>query len=589
MEATPSRPRAVAPSESGSPKAPPGLQGFDEYLEEDGLPISPIDQELDRVGEKGNGPPPSVVAKTQQWLSPQMISVVVTLAGLATVGSMVALLIRIDPQPGQLLATSASASATASAEGSPKEAPSAAPVPTRTRQKQPGPWRIQDAKSDPALRVVTGTIGRESFLKAVEAAGVDRLEAHRILTAMKGVRDLEKCNKRDAFVALVERSSKRVKAFEYVVNKEEIYQAKENAGGLLEGKRLDLAVKREQSSGAFVMDGDLMRSLARANFEPAIRETLAAAITGHMGLDDIERGDAMRIVVQEITVLGEFARYAGIEALEYRPADPKKKPLRIYWFRGEKERGYFDGSGRAPYDGGWRKPIPGAPITSPFNLQRMHPILKKRMPHLGTDLGCTSGVPVGAASFGKVTFKGWNGPTGNFVRIEHAGGIETGYAHLSRFADGLEVGDRVKRLELVGYCGSTGRSTGPHLHFSAKKNGEFFDAMKLNLDAMRLISSGERPTFDEARRKYDLLLDQLPLPELPAAAHAPPPAPSASETPGGEEDDGEDSVNGSSSVTAPPPSSSAAPSAPHENNAVYMTDKELMEQQKHSDDGEVEE
>src|SRR5690606_9800545 len=244
-------------------------------------------------------------------------------------------------------------------------------------------------------------------------------------------------------------------------------------------------------------------------------------------LSELEAGDRLRIIVQEVTVLGEFSRYAGVEAVEVTKSSDK--PLRIYYYNHPTEGGYFDHSGRAPYEGGWRKPIPGAPVTSKFNMTRMHPVLKKVMPHTGTDFGAPPGTPIGASAPGRVSFIGYAGPSGNLVKIEHGGGYETGYAHLSRFAEGLKVGDQVKRMQVVGYCGSTGRSTGPHLHFTVKKDGKFIDPESLNLDGMRVLPPSHRETFGEVKRKYDELLDAIPLPESPAVAppHEPDPAQAA--------------------------------------------------------------
>ncbi|HPT47360.1 MAG TPA: M23 family metallopeptidase, partial [Candidatus Rifleibacterium sp.] len=158
------------------------------------------------------------------------------------------------------------------------------------------------------------------------------------------------------------------------------------------------------------------------------------------------------------------------------------------------------------------------------------------MPHEGTDFGSPTGTPVGASSFGTVTFVGFAGATGNFVRIAHPGDIETGYAHLSRFAEGLKVGDKVKRLQLIGYVGSTGRSTGPHLHFSAKRAGKFFDAETLNLDGLRTLDQKERPQFEQTKAEYNKLLEAIPLPPplsspKPATAVAAPATTSTSITP----------------------------------------------------------
>jgi hypothetical protein len=192
-----------------------------------------------------------------------------------------------------------------------------------------------------------------------------------------------------------------------------------------------------------------------------------------------------------------------------------------------------------------------------------------------------------------VIFIGYSGPAGNLVKIEHVGGIETGYAHLSRFAEGLKVGDKVKRLQLIGYVGSTGRSTGPHLHFSARKKGEFFDAEKLDLDGMRTLGGGARAAFEAVMTKYNPLLDAIVLPEplpeeappvLPSeAADAAPSAPSAAPTLAVEPDDEEASTPPPAPLPAPP--GSGAPK--RAGSSIYLTDEELLKLQGHTDDGEV--
>ena len=149
-------------------------------------------------------------------------------------------------------------------------------------------------------------------------------------------------------------------------------------------------------------------------------------------------------------MLGDFDRYAGIEALEVVPGHGDQKPLRIYYFKGSKSHGYFDAEGRSVHEGAWKKPIPGAVITSPFNPKRLHPILHTIMPHQGTDFRAAMGTPVGARGPGVVKFMGNGGPSGNLVVIQHAGSIETGYAHLSRFEPGLKVGDRSRRCKSSG-------------------------------------------------------------------------------------------------------------------------------------------
>ncbi|HYQ17337.1 MAG TPA: M23 family metallopeptidase, partial [Polyangiaceae bacterium] len=259
------------------------------------------------------------------------------------------------------------------------------------------------------------------------------------------------------------------------------------------------------------------------------------------------------------------------------------------------------------FEGGWRKPIKDAPRTSPFNPHRVHPVLHKVMPHQGTDFGAPAGTPVGASSFGTVSFVGPAGASGNLVKVAHPGGVETGYAHLSRFAEGLHVGDKVKRMQIIGYVGSTGRSTGPHLHFSASRDGAFFDAETLNLDGMRSLTTEERSLLLPLLAKYDPMLDAIPMPERFAPVPRPklvavaPPAASApsvalTDDAAGE---GEEEAAPAPAVAAEAPAagSAAAPAAAAPpstaqrppGSSVYLTDKELLDAQSATDDGEVEE
>jgi murein DD-endopeptidase MepM/ murein hydrolase activator NlpD len=448
-------------------------------------------------------------------------------------------------------------------------------------------------------------------LRAIQDAGLDKTQAYRVYTALKGEKDLDHCRPSDEFVALLDKRDGRVVAFEYIVNREEIYQARQGSDGLLTGKQLDLSVKRARVQGSLVIRVPSFADNATAShFDPGLGAIINKALEGHLTVDDFKIGDRLRVVAQEVTVLGEFSRYAGLEALEYIPA--QGDPVRVYYFENKKR--YYDAKGRAPGEGGFRKPVPGAPITSHFNPKRMHPILKKIMPHNGTDFGAPTGTPVFASAAGTITKLGNYGPNGNFIGIQHWGGYETGYSHLSRFEPGLKVGDKVKRLQPIGYVGTTGRSTGPHLHFSAKKDGKFIDAESLGLDQLTTMPKDELALFHKVKQKYDVLLDEIPLPP-PIAGAAPAAASSADTDPDfGEQDDESDSAGqeelAGAAVAAPadvpaapadvPAAPMNAPAAPENvassapaapanrtGSLLYMSDKELMQSQSRVDDGEV--
>lgn len=569
--------------------APPRVADFEGLVEEGSPQRRSRDLELELVGEGLLKRPHAHRLPPKSPMSPQLVAGFGAFLGILIVSTIIAIAMRLDQVK---LPVQPVVSANPSASSGMATAPEKRPEPKRRqREKVPGPYRVKDSANDAQIKIVEGKVGYEPFLKAVEKAGVPLKEAYRLLIAFEKVHSLNDCSRSDKFVAAIDRSSKRLKAFELITGPEEIFQAKEGPTGLLVAEKLDLKVKRERVTGAFAVGGTGLESaVVEGSFEPQLLRSMREALIGHLSLEEIERGSRVRVIAQEVTALGEFARYAGIEALEIQfPSD--KKRLRVYYFSGPKSRGFFDESARSPYEGGWRSPIPNAPVTSKFNMRRMHPVLHKIMPHTGTDFGAAMGVPIGASSFGTITFLGWGGATGNFIRIEHSGGIETGYAHMSRFAEGLKVGDKVKRLQTIGYVGSTGRSTGPHLHFTAKRDGKFIDPQSLHLDALRVLPSDEREVFMQHKVQYDAQLDAIELPALTESA-SPASSPTASGHEGFEEEsmDGEETA-GSAAPPAPAPiEESAAPAADSPKSggsALYLTDEELLRMQKSSESGEV--
>jgi murein DD-endopeptidase MepM/ murein hydrolase activator NlpD len=185
---------------------------------------------------------------------------------------------------------------------------------------------------------------------------------------------------------------------------------------------------------------------------------------------------------------------------------------------------FYDETGRAVHGGWLRTPLRYDHISSPFDPRRMHPVLRRVMPHNGVDYSAPTGTPVWAAADGTVTFVGERGPNGNLVSISHQDGYESFYAHLSRFASGLAVGQQVTQRQVIGYVGNTGRSTGPHLHFGLKRRGRFVDpARELNGPGRMLPSSFiGRFRQEVARQRARLAAIALPDP-TPAARSAPEP------------------------------------------------------------------
>ena len=448
-------------------------------------------------------------------LSPRMTALFGGLFGLATVTTIIALLIQgVPPRDDRALASAAASPSASAAEAA---APEAAPRPKkRERVKVPGPWRIADMQSDASARVVEDKIGPRSFITALTDKGVPKDQVYRVLKAFEGVRKFDKKNKSDRFIVALDKDTKRVRAFEYVISANEIYQAKE-VDGVLAASQLDMKLVEAEVVGAFYVGKNLAKSIEWGGLEPALAKTIDEALSGRMSTEGFEEGGTVRVIATEVTALGDFASYKKLVALEYRPPDPSATPVRVYTFDGKGARGYFDDKGRQPDGSGWASPVPGAPITSRFNPKRMHPVLKRIQPHNGTDYGAPTGTPIYAVYRGKVTQVGPAGPCGNMISIAHPNGIESGYCHMSKFVPNLKVGDKVGTRQLIGFVGTTGRSTGPHLHFWTKREGKFFDSETLKIDGFRVVPVDERAAFGLRKAELDARLDTIALPDPPPA------------------------------------------------------------------------
>jgi murein DD-endopeptidase MepM/ murein hydrolase activator NlpD len=428
---------------------------------------------------------------------------------------------------GALCATEAFA-LDAGGEPAPDAAADAAPP-------SPSVWRVSQLSTDADVRVVEGVLGHRPLLSALDAAGVSRGEAQRIVRSLAPVRDVDRFGPKDSFAIALDKMTSRVIAYEIATSPVDVWQAREQArpddssAPPLVARKLELVPEQVRVAKAVLVGSDLRASFVEAGLAP-VDEILALiddALDGHAELSDIRPGARVRVVATQERVNGDVVGWTSLDAVEYFPVTPNAPPVRVYRFDsvGEsarapgKRHGWFDAKGRQPYRGGFRSPVPLARIASRFNPHRMHPVLHVVMPHNGVDFAAPMGAPVYATAAGVVSSVGPGGPCGNMVEIDHAGGVTSVYCHLSRYASGLRVGQHVESRQLIAYVGQTGRVTGPHLHFGIKKNGVFIDPMTLRLDGVRVVPRAQRDEFDRLRAELDAELDAIALP-APTAAGA---------------------------------------------------------------------
>lgn len=219
----------------------------------------------------------------------------------------------------------------------------------------------------------------------------------------------------------------------------------------------------------------------------------------------IQAGDSFKVVYDEKMVDGESVGIGRIWGAEF--CHGGKQYYAIPFSQDGKLR-YWEANGESLRKQFLKAPLKYTRISSKFSKARLHPVYKVYRPHHGVDYAAPAGTPVHAVADGTVTFRGWDrGGGGNTIKIKHAGNLETGYLHLKNFAKGISVGTRVSQGQLIGYVGSTGASTGPHLDFRIKKNGTPIDPLKMPQEPAEPISAANKVAFEAVRDRVIAELD----------------------------------------------------------------------------------
>jgi len=199
------------------------------------------------------------------------------------------------------------------------------------------------------------------------------------------------------------------------------------------------------------------------------------------------------------------------KVLHYATLKVRGKPKTYYRFTTSDGRTrYYDGKGRSATKSLMRTPISGARISSGFGMRR-HPILGYTKMHTGVDFAAPRGTPIRAAGSGKVVFAKWRGAYGKAVRLKHAKGYSTLYAHMHRFASGLRSGDRVRQGQVIGYVGSTGRSTGPHLHYEVRLKNKRINPKRIRMAGNTKLTGKELKAFKRQKAKIVTLAKAAPV------------------------------------------------------------------------------
>ena len=257
------------------------------------------------------------------------------------------------------------------------------------------------------------------------------------------------------------------------------------------------------------IDYSLFEDGRKAGVHPSLLSQLADIFTWDVDLyKAVGRGDSFKILYEQRSRKGQESKLVmRILAAELNNAG--QKHTAIYFEKQKGQGNYYNLEGRSLARSFLRFPLDFTSITSHFTESRFHPILKTSLPHMGVDFAAQRGTPVRAVGDGIVSEAGWNGNYGKAIDIKHDGIYTSRYAHLHGFAPDVQPGARVTKGQIIGYVGSTGRATGPHLHFELFKGQQYIDPLSVDFPAEDSIEPALQKIFETQTRSYLIELSAL--------------------------------------------------------------------------------
>jgi murein DD-endopeptidase MepM/ murein hydrolase activator NlpD len=260
-----------------------------------------------------------------------------------------------------------------------------------------------------------------------------------------------------------------------------------------------------------VLKNEIKNNLYSAAIEAGIEPNIIVEFARIFGFEvdfqrDIRKEDWFEIMYERFEDDNKVVKDTG--KIIYASMFVNGQEINLYNFKHDNEIGYYDIKGKSIVKSLMKTPINGARLSSSFG-NRKHPILGYTKLHTGTDFAAPAGTPIMASGSGTVTRARWCGGGGNCVKIKHNSTYETIYAHMKNFAKGIKEGRKVKQGQTIGYVGSTGMSTGPHLHYEVVVNGRKVNSQKLKLPSGKILKGDSRKDFELKRIKIDLKISRL--------------------------------------------------------------------------------
>ena len=333
---------------------------------------------------------------------------------------------------------------------------------------------------------------------------VPRSEVEKIINILSTKTDLKKLKENDQIEFIYDRKENEIKELIYPLSKSKrIYLVRD---GLKNDFKITEIITNLNKKIVF-REGSIKQSLYRSAVSLDIKPNIIVQFANIFGFQvdfqrDIRKNDTFQILYEVLE--DESGKYFGTGKIIFANLNLSGQENSFYKFNYDNKEDYFDRNGKSVRKALMKTPINGARLSSPFGM-RKHPIDGFTKMHKGTDFAAPMGTPIMASGDGVVTRARWCGGGGNCVKIKHNSSYSTVYAHMSKFATSIKEGVRVKQGQIIGYVGSTGKSTGPHLHYEVIFNGKKINSQTLKLPSGKILKGNQRALFEVERIKIDVL------------------------------------------------------------------------------------
>ena len=344
----------------------------------------------------------------------------------------------------------------------------------------------------------------ETFDKILEAYLIKKPEIAEIKGKISKKINLNKLNPNQKIQFTIDQSSSQIKEFIFQISStEKIYLSRNTEKEEFDQKILVTSLNKDIFYKENIILQSLYRSASKQKIPPNIIIEFARIYGFQVDFQrDIKKRDSFQIMYE--VFVDDNDKIIETGKILYANLKLSGQDNSLYYFGKNGFEGHYDKNGKSVKKALMKTPINGARLSSPFGM-RKHPIDGFNKMHRGTDFAAPMGTPIMASGDGVIKKAGWCGGGGNCVVIKHNSTYQTVYAHMSKFAKGIRSGVRVKQGQTIGYVGSTGKSTGPHLHYEVIINGKKVNSQKLKLPSGKILKDEERKLFETKKIKLDVL------------------------------------------------------------------------------------